>query len=209
MNVDNIIKGILGVVIGFCMMMASISGEAAAFRNGFEIGLIILVFSLIYIIIGIVAPSKKDVEDLAAQANVQKSASTSEKSALFTICSNCKAHIPVESKFCPECGEELKTEIVCSNCKAHIPVESKFCPKCGEELKTSIDDTNGLTFSSSTKEENKNKSRQIENSKENLHTNEEDDCFGTYKEGHEECSQCDEANECKMVTSNLKEDLTS
>ncbi len=182
MNVDNIIKGILGVVIGFCMMMASISGEAAAFRNGFEIGLIILVFSLIYIIIGIVAPSKKDVEDLAAQANVQKSASTSEEFALF---------------------------MVCSNCKAHIPVESKFCPKCGEELKTSIDDTNGLTFSSSTKEENKNKSRQIENSKENLHTNEEDDCFGTYKEGHEECSQCDEANECKMVTSNLKEDLAS
>ena len=45
-------------------------------------------------------------------------------------CASCGAQIPVNSKFCPECGySETKKE--CMGCHALIPSNSKFCPECG------------------------------------------------------------------------------
>ncbi len=48
-------------------------------------------------------------------------------------CPNCKATIPPESKFCPECGTAL-TGGECAECGAEVPANAKFCPECGQQL---------------------------------------------------------------------------
>lgn len=47
-------------------------------------------------------------------------------------CPNCKAQIPANKKFCPECGTNLGH--TCPKCGADIKKNNKFCPECGEKL---------------------------------------------------------------------------
>lgn len=50
-------------------------------------------------------------------------------------CTNCGFDV-VESKFCPNCGREVKSldEVnLCSNCSADVG-ESNFCPECGTRV---------------------------------------------------------------------------
>jgi RNA polymerase subunit RPABC4/transcription elongation factor Spt4 len=49
-------------------------------------------------------------------------------------CSNCGASVARDSKFCPECGQALKTHVTCSKCGKESPVGTKFCPECGTKL---------------------------------------------------------------------------
>ncbi len=57
--------------------------------------------------------------------------------ATMVICPQCKATVPVTSKFCPNCGGGLTTTPAtpnvktCSNCKQIVPPTAKFCPNCG------------------------------------------------------------------------------
>ena len=67
---------------------------------------------------------------------------------VFTIadkkCPQCGKKIPSNSKFCIECGEELKEKPntkgenlpgkICSQCGSSNPSHSKFCLECGGEL---------------------------------------------------------------------------
>lgn len=47
-------------------------------------------------------------------------------------CVSCKARIPIDSKFCPECGFN-NSEIVCE-CGTRMEPGTKFCPECGKKV---------------------------------------------------------------------------
>jgi membrane protease subunit (stomatin/prohibitin family) len=50
-----------------------------------------------------------------------------------TTCPNCKATIPADSKFCPECGTNLQS-VTCPKCQTQNAPGAKFCTNCGEKL---------------------------------------------------------------------------
>lgn len=47
-------------------------------------------------------------------------------------CPGCSAMIPSTSKFCPECGTQIKT--FCSACGTKVAPGTKFCPECGGKI---------------------------------------------------------------------------
>ncbi len=49
-------------------------------------------------------------------------------------CPSCKATLPKNAKFCPECGEKLNAKKFCSQCGAEINASAKFCPECGNKI---------------------------------------------------------------------------
>lgn len=54
--------------------------------------------------------------------------STEEKSR----CPYCGAETEKDSKFCPECGKQLKK--TCSSCGETVDGDSKYCDNCGAKL---------------------------------------------------------------------------
>ncbi|MDE6026205.1 MAG: SPFH domain-containing protein [Lachnospiraceae bacterium] len=48
------------------------------------------------------------------------------------MCGSCGMQIPINSKFCPECGFN-NSEIVCE-CGNKLPHGTKFCPECGKKV---------------------------------------------------------------------------
>lgn len=55
---------------------------------------------------------------------------------MIKICTSCGAQVPEGSRFCPECGSEIKD--LCPNCGAPI-TGTKFCPECGHKLDIQIE----------------------------------------------------------------------
>ncbi len=52
-------------------------------------------------------------------------------------CPNCRATIPANSKFCPNCGTQLQTAaatITCPKCGTENAAGSRFCTNCGTAL---------------------------------------------------------------------------
>ena len=62
----------------------------------------------------------------------------------LVMCPNCKAQIPVGSKFCPNCGTPMAaqqsaapTQVpvkICSKCGQQASTAATFCPNCGQRL---------------------------------------------------------------------------
>ncbi len=48
------------------------------------------------------------------------------------ICPGCRATVPMNSKFCPECGFALVRN--CPKCGNPLEPTAKFCPECGERI---------------------------------------------------------------------------
>lgn len=48
-------------------------------------------------------------------------------------CSNCNSGIPAGSKFCLNCGEQVKNVLHCQNCGEKMPPNAKFCNNCGNK----------------------------------------------------------------------------
>lgn len=48
-------------------------------------------------------------------------------------CSNCKARVPEDTKFCPSCGNSMLTadSNLCIKCGTSLSEGVKFCPECG------------------------------------------------------------------------------
>lgn len=65
------------------------------------------------------------------QGNQQQGQSSQAPTTM--TCPNCKATIPADSKFCPECGANLQ-QVICPKCQTPNPPGSKFCINCGEKL---------------------------------------------------------------------------
>ncbi|HML89976.1 MAG TPA: zinc ribbon domain-containing protein [Methylomusa anaerophila] len=49
-------------------------------------------------------------------------------------CNKCNSRVPAGSKFCLNCGEQVKTELYCQNCGGKMPPNAKFCNNCGNKL---------------------------------------------------------------------------
>ena len=50
------------------------------------------------------------------------------------LCSNCRAEVPADAKFCPKCGVKFGGATTCPKCQGQVPPGSKFCPNCGEKV---------------------------------------------------------------------------
>lgn len=55
---------------------------------------------------------------------------------MIKICTSCGTQVPEGSRFCPDCGSEIKD--LCPNCGAPI-TGTKFCPECGHKLDIQIE----------------------------------------------------------------------
>ena len=71
-----------------------------------------------------------------AMAGALRDANAPQAPAAATMaCPNCKAQIPLGSKFCPECGTNL-SGVTCKECGAQNAPGAKFCSTCGKPLGT-------------------------------------------------------------------------
>lgn len=60
----------------------------------------------------------------------------------LVICPSCKAHVPANSKFCPNCGVTLAAPAppqppptkTCSKCGQNVSAAASYCPNCGQKL---------------------------------------------------------------------------
>lgn len=51
-----------------------------------------------------------------------------------SLCPQCQAKIPTDSKFCNHCGAKIDEAAYCSSCGAKVSADSKFCGQCGKPL---------------------------------------------------------------------------
>lgn len=49
-------------------------------------------------------------------------------------CASCGENLSDEYRFCPECGEKIKSIGTCPQCTARIPPGTRFCTGCGYDL---------------------------------------------------------------------------
>lgn len=49
-------------------------------------------------------------------------------------CSYCNAIIPLNIRFCPNCGKKVNKIIFCTECGNEVNPEDKFCINCGERI---------------------------------------------------------------------------
>lgn len=56
-------------------------------------------------------------------------------------CNNCNSEIPLDAKFCPNCGSKVDEDVLkqphtCVKCHTPMPAEALFCPNCGEPVQS-------------------------------------------------------------------------
>lgn len=56
-------------------------------------------------------------------------------------CNNCYSEIPLDAKFCPNCGSKVDEDVLkqphtCVKCHTPMPAEALFCPNCGEPVQS-------------------------------------------------------------------------
>lgn len=51
-------------------------------------------------------------------------------------CTECKSPLPIDSKFCPQCGHQQIVFIQCTQCNKNLPPNARFCSRCGQAVET-------------------------------------------------------------------------
>lgn len=49
-------------------------------------------------------------------------------------CHKCQGKVPVNARFCPNCGSQMVVELRCPKCSRVLPAEAKFCMHCGAQI---------------------------------------------------------------------------
>lgn len=57
-----------------------------------------------------------------------------DQTALTTGCPECQSRIPLNAKFCPQCGHQQVIFARCRYCGKNITPGTKFCPRCGKQV---------------------------------------------------------------------------
>ena len=83
------------------------------------------------------AQASKSVEEVwahAAMAEEDKKLGTEVwREGIKASCPKCEAPLSANTKFCPNCGAEVKSSSQCAKCGAKLQPNSKFCPDCGQK----------------------------------------------------------------------------
>jgi hypothetical protein len=78
------------------------------------------------------ARSREEVWAHAKMSAEDKKLSESNwRETIVASCPKCQAPLATNAKFCPECGEALKTAGFCTGCGAQLQPGAKFCAECG------------------------------------------------------------------------------
>jgi len=84
------------------------------------------------------AQSSKSVEEVwahAAMAEEDKKLGTEEwREGIQATCPKCESALGNNTKFCPNCGHNMKEKTNCPKCQAKLPPNAKFCGECGEKI---------------------------------------------------------------------------
>ncbi len=51
-------------------------------------------------------------------------------------CPECRSGVPMDSKFCPQCGHQLVVFTQCSRCGKNLAPNSRFCSRCGSGVES-------------------------------------------------------------------------
>ncbi|MDX9962712.1 SPFH domain-containing protein [Desulfobacter postgatei] len=57
-----------------------------------------------------------------------------DQAALSTTCPECQNQIPLDAKFCPQCGHQQVIFTRCQYCGKNITPGTRFCPRCGKQV---------------------------------------------------------------------------
>lgn len=49
-------------------------------------------------------------------------------------CPECSRDVPVDAKFCPQCGHQQLVFIECAHCGKNLTTNAKFCSRCGKPV---------------------------------------------------------------------------
>ena len=63
-----------------------------------------------------------------------------DRNAQTTSCPECQNPIPLDAKFCPQCGHQQVVFARCRHCGKNITPGTKFCPRCGKEVVKKIEE---------------------------------------------------------------------
>jgi membrane protease subunit (stomatin/prohibitin family) len=65
-----------------------------------------------------------------------RAAGAANESAPGVACPDCRSGVPLDSKFCPQCGHQLVVFTQCTRCGKNLTPNSKFCSRCGLAVET-------------------------------------------------------------------------
>lgn len=57
-----------------------------------------------------------------------------EEKIQIVECHKCKGNVPLNARFCPNCGSQMVVELRCPKCNRVLPAEAKFCMHCGVKI---------------------------------------------------------------------------
>jgi len=60
------------------------------------------------------------------------------QAAQTATCAECQNSIPVDSKFCPQCGHQQLIFEQCEKCGKNLPPTAKFCSRCGHAVEEKV-----------------------------------------------------------------------
>lgn len=84
------------------------------------------------------AQADKSVEEVWAHAKMSaEDKHLTEKDwreGIVASCPSCGAPQETNAKFCPQCGQDLKTGKHCTQCGAKLQPEARFCAECGAKV---------------------------------------------------------------------------